>query len=60
MLALDYEKRPTVNEVMTHPWMKGTVPTSLEVFSEFQRRQEQIQRAKIQNTVPKTIGCKWL
>lgn len=46
MLALDYEKRPTVSQVMSHPWMKGNVPTSLEVFSEFQRRQEQIKGAK--------------
>lgn len=36
MLALEYEKRPTVCEVLNHPWIKkGKIPTTLQVFAEF-------------------------
>jgi len=32
MLALESEKRPTVQQVLDHPWTKGLVPTQEEVM----------------------------
>ena len=38
MIALESEKRPTVEEIMNHPWTKGFVPSPEAVQSEFLRR----------------------
>lgn len=48
MLQLDAAHRPSMSEVMNHPWMMGPVPTSEEVFAEFEKRQIDVD-AEIEN-----------
>jgi hypothetical protein len=36
MLQLDSAHRPSISEVMNHPWMLGPTPTGEEVFEEFE------------------------
>jgi len=38
MLQLDSAHRPSITEVMAHPWMQGPMPTLQEVSAEFQER----------------------
>ena len=46
MLALEPEKRPSIEQIMSHPWMKGPLPTHEEVFFEFSKRSEYIKLQK--------------
>lgn len=39
MLQLDPAQRPTILEIMNHPWMKGPTPTEEQVYQEFEKRQ---------------------
>ena len=39
MLQLDAAHRPSMSEVMNHPWMLGPVPTPEQVYQEFEKRQ---------------------
>ena len=38
MLQLDAAHRPSMSEVMNHPWMLGPVPTPEQVYQEFEKR----------------------
>ena len=38
MFALDPAARPTIEEILGHPWMLGDVPTYDEIVSEFTNR----------------------
>jgi len=38
MLQLDPSHRPSITEVMAHPWMQGETPTKEEVQAEFAQR----------------------
>jgi serine/threonine protein kinase len=35
MLALEADKRPTVEQIMNHQWMKGFIPSQEDVRKEF-------------------------
>lgn len=48
MLQLDAAHRPSMSEVMNHPWMQGSIPTEEEVFAEFEQRQHDVD-AEIEN-----------
>jgi serine/threonine protein kinase len=34
-LSLEADKRPTVQQIMDHPWIKGPVPSQKQVHDEF-------------------------
>lgn len=42
MLQLDASHRPSMSEVMNHPWMQGPTPTEEEVLAEFEQRQKSV------------------
>jgi len=42
MLQLDASHRPSMSEVMNHPWMQGPIPTAEEVFAQFEIRQQAV------------------
>jgi len=48
MLQLDASHRPSMSEVMNHPWMQGPTPTEEEVLAEFEQRQKSVD-AEIEN-----------
>lgn len=48
MLQLDVAHRPSMSEVMNHPWMQGPTPSEEEVFAEFEKRQLDV-NAEIEN-----------
>jgi len=45
MLQLDPAHRPTIPEVLAHPWMKGDVPTREEIQAEFSQRELSVREA---------------
>ena len=38
MMALDPSNRPTLQEVLAHPWMAGPCPSSAEIHADFTNR----------------------
>lgn len=38
MLHLDASERPSIDEIMAHPWSQGPVPSKEEVYAEFKKR----------------------
>jgi serine/threonine protein kinase len=42
MLQLDPAHRPSMTEVMAHPWMSGECPTTEEVVAEFEKRNKMV------------------
>ena len=38
MLSFNPEERPSMDEILGHPWMEGKVPTEEEVIVEFKNR----------------------
>lgn len=42
MMTLNPGQRPTMEQVMAHPWMQGAVPTKEEITSEFRGRKERV------------------
>jgi len=42
MVHLDPAQRPTMEQVMQHPWMQGEVPSKDEVLAEFKLREEKV------------------
>jgi len=38
-MTLNPNKRPSIEDIMKHKWMQGTVPSSQEIISEFKARQ---------------------
>jgi serine/threonine protein kinase len=38
MLQLESSHRPSMSEILAHPWMQGPVPTTEEVIAEFEKR----------------------
>jgi len=38
MVQLDSSQRPTMSEIMSHPWVQGPLPDPLEVKAEFESR----------------------
>merc|ERR1711935_829060 len=45
MLQLDPAHRPSIPEVLAHPWMKGPIPTYEEVHAEFTERESKVREA---------------
>lgn len=39
MLSFEPTQRPTLTEVIGHPWVQAAVPRAQDIFAEFQRRQ---------------------
>jgi len=35
MLALDAAERPSIEEIMGHPWMQGPMPSKDDIKAEF-------------------------
>jgi len=42
MMSLDPKNRPTIADIMQHPWMQGETPTAEQVFTEFQQREQSV------------------
>lgn len=42
MLQLESSHRPSIAEILAHPWMQGTVPTAQEVNAEFSKRHQAV------------------
>jgi len=42
MLKLEPVQRPSITDVIQHPWMQGPTPSREEVVSEFQRRNVEV------------------
>jgi len=38
MIAYDPSDRPSISEIINHPWMKGTIPSDKEIRDEFTNR----------------------
>eukprot|EP00356_Strombidium_inclinatum_P007966 CAMPEP_0170481584 /NCGR_PEP_ID=MMETSP0208-20121228/1965_1 /TAXON_ID=197538 /ORGANISM="Strombidium inclinatum, Strain S3" /LENGTH=472 /DNA_ID=CAMNT_0010754319 /DNA_START=29 /DNA_END=1447 /DNA_ORIENTATION=- len=45
MLQLDPSHRPSAQEVLNHPWMQGPMPTTAQVFQEFERRNQAVKQS---------------
>jgi serine/threonine protein kinase len=45
MLQLDPAHRPSIPEVLAHPWMQGEVPSYDEVLAEFSERELRVKEA---------------
>lgn len=45
MLQLDPAHRPSIPEVLAHPWMQGPIPTQEEVQAEFSQREARVKEA---------------
>jgi serine/threonine protein kinase len=45
MLQLDPTHRPSIADVLAHPWMQGPTPSKQEVMIEFQKRHQEVQGA---------------
>jgi len=37
-MSLNPAQRPTIAEIMAHPWMQGPVPSTEEIRADFTRR----------------------
>jgi len=55
MLQLDASHRPSMSEVMNHPWMQGPTPTEEEVLAEFEQRQKSVDAGIENNRQQKLI-----
>lgn len=45
MLALDPNERPSIEEILAHPWVTNTeVPEAADVLEEFKNRKEQVKQ----------------
>jgi len=42
MLQLDPTHRPSIADIMAHPWMKGEVSTKDQIVQEFDTRDQQV------------------
>ena len=42
MLQLESSHRPSIAEILAHPWMQGAVPTAQEVNAEFSKRYQAV------------------
>lgn len=42
MLQLDPAHRPTMSEILAHPWMRGDLPSKEEVIAELKHRKMQM------------------
>lgn len=44
MVQLDAAQRPTISEIINHPWMKGELPDHQEVIVEFKKRMKTVRQ----------------
>jgi len=42
MMQLDAGHRPTIQEILAHPWMQGPMPSQADVYHEFAQRDKQV------------------
>lgn len=46
MLTLDPQGRPSIDEIIAHPWMQGELPNQLEIFADFHIRNKKLDHDK--------------
>ena len=46
MLQPEPEMRPTIADILSHPWMQKSVPTKKEVYEEFKERMAVVYASK--------------
>ncbi len=44
MISFKPEERPTIDEILNHPWMKGSFPSDKEILEEFKKRDEIVKK----------------
>jgi serine/threonine protein kinase len=44
MISFKPEERPTIDEILNHPWMKGNFPSDKEILEEFEKRDEIVKK----------------
>jgi len=44
MLQLEPSQRPSMEDIINHPWIQGPTPTKQEVVKEFKKRQQLINK----------------
>jgi hypothetical protein len=49
MMQLDHSARFTLEEIITHPWLQGPVPTHDQIRNDFSKRSEINRITKIKN-----------
>jgi hypothetical protein len=53
MLQLDPSHRPSIEDIMAHPWMKGPIPSKEQIIAEFQQRDVIVKEAVEQDKLAK-------
>ena len=48
MMNFDPAQRPNIDEVRSHPWMLGELPTTSEIRNEFAERRARIDESKFE------------
>lgn len=54
-MQLDVNHRPTISEVLAHPWMKGDTATREEIVEEFKKREIIVKKAIEEDKAAKAI-----
>jgi serine/threonine protein kinase len=44
MISFKPEERPTIDEILNHPWMKGNFPSDKEILEEFEKRDKIVKK----------------
>lgn len=57
MLSFNPIERPSLAEIVEHPWCKGETPSYEEIKEEFQQRKEQLEAENMQSDAPMPSGA---